>query len=99
MPKSIFTFSQSRRSLLVCVCAMALASVAMGASAKPAAPPAPRPPHETATFAAGCFWSMEAIFKQLKGVASATPGYAGGKMAHPSYEQVESGNTGHAETI
>ena len=54
---------------------------------------------ETATFAAGCFWSMEAIFKQLKGVEKAEPGYAGGKVVKPSYEQVETGNTGHAEAL
>lgn len=54
---------------------------------------------EVATFAAGCFWSMEAIFKQLKGVDSALPGYAGGRVPNPSYEQVENGDTGHAETI
>ena len=53
---------------------------------------------ETATFAAGCFWSMEAIFKQLKGVEKVEPGYAGGSTAKPSYEQVETGKTGHAET-
>src|SRR5947199_10180736 len=56
-------------------------------------------PRETATFAAGCFWSMEAIFKQLKGVVSATPGYSGGKSAHPTYDQVETGTTGHAEAL
>lgn len=54
---------------------------------------------ETATFAAGCFWSMEAIFKQLKGVEKVEPGYAGGKKANPSYEQVETGTTGHAESL
>jgi peptide-methionine (S)-S-oxide reductase len=54
---------------------------------------------QTATLAAGCFWSMEAIFKQLRGVDSVLPGYAGGKLANPSYEDVETGNTGHAETI
>jgi peptide-methionine (S)-S-oxide reductase len=54
---------------------------------------------EIATFAAGCFWSMEAIFKQLRGVEKAEPGYAGGEVANPSYEQVESGQTGHAETL
>jgi peptide-methionine (S)-S-oxide reductase len=54
---------------------------------------------ETATFAAGCFWSMEAIFKQLKGVEKVEPGYAGGKVVKPSYEQVETGNTGHAEAL
>ncbi len=54
---------------------------------------------EQATFAAGCFWSMEAIFKQLKGVQKVVPGYAGGGVARPSYEQVETGTTGHAETL
>ena len=54
---------------------------------------------QTATFAAGCFWSMEAIFKQLKGVASVEPGYAGGTLKNPTYEQVEEANTGHAETV
>jgi peptide-methionine (S)-S-oxide reductase len=54
---------------------------------------------QTATLAAGCFWSMEAIFKQLKGVDKVLPGYAGGKLANPNYEDVETGNTGHAETI
>lgn len=54
---------------------------------------------ETATFAAGCFWSMEAIFKQLKGVDKAEPGYAGGTTVNPSYEAVETGTTGHAEAL
>ncbi len=63
-----------------------------------AAPPAGAK-MEQATFAAGCFWSMEAIFKQLKGVQKAVPGYAGGAVPRPSYEQVETGTTGHAETL
>lgn len=54
---------------------------------------------ETADFAGGCFWSMEAIFKQLKGVEKVTPGYAGGHTPYPSYGQVETGTTGHAETL
>ncbi len=54
---------------------------------------------EVATFAAGCFWSMEAIFEQLKGVEKVEPGYAGGRTAKPSYEQVGTGKTGHAETF
>lgn len=54
---------------------------------------------QVATFAAGCFWSMEAIFKQLKGVDSVTPGYAGGRVVNPSYEKVETATTGHAEAI
>ena len=57
------------------------------------------PTREVATFAAGCFWSMEAIFKQLKGVEKADSGYAGGKVVKPSYEQVETGTTGHAESL
>ncbi len=60
---------------------------------------APPPPGmEQATFAAGCFWSMEAIFKQLKGVTHVDPGYAGGTAPHPSYEDVETGETGYAES-
>src|SRR5260221_13179183 len=54
---------------------------------------------ETATFANGCFWCTEAIFKRLKGVLSVVPGYAGGTKENPSYEEVSSGNTGHAESI
>jgi peptide-methionine (S)-S-oxide reductase len=52
---------------------------------------------ELATFAGGCFWCTEAIFKRLKGVISVTPGYSGGTTENPSYEQVSMGNTGHAE--
>ena len=54
---------------------------------------------ETATLAGGCFWCTEAIFKRLKGVQSVTPGYSGGSVANPTYEQVCSGNSGHAEAI
>jgi peptide-methionine (S)-S-oxide reductase len=54
---------------------------------------------EIATFAAGCFWSMEAIFEKLKGVESVEPGYAGGHVAKPSYERVSEGKTGHAEAV
>ena len=53
----------------------------------------------TATFAAGCFWSMEHVFNELPGVVSVTSGYAGGTAKKPSYEQVEMGITGHAETV
>ncbi len=54
---------------------------------------------EVATFAAGCFWSLEAMFKQLKGVDEVFPGYSGGKTKNPTYNQVLTGKTGHAETI
>ncbi len=52
-----------------------------------------------AVFGGGCFWCTEAIFKSLKGVISVTPGYAGGSMSNPSYYDVSSGETGHAEVI
>ncbi|MBI2593763.1 peptide-methionine (S)-S-oxide reductase MsrA [Candidatus Daviesbacteria bacterium] len=54
---------------------------------------------ETATFAGGCFWCFEAIFKRLKGVEEVTSGYSGGRIDNPSYEEVSSGNTGHAEAV
>jgi peptide-methionine (S)-S-oxide reductase len=54
---------------------------------------------QTAVFAGGCFWGVEAVFEHLRGVSSATSGYAGGSVASPSYEQVTSGKTGHAEAV
>lgn len=54
---------------------------------------------DRATFAGGCFWCTEAIFQRIKGVKSVTPGYTGGKIPNPSYEDVCSGMTGHAESI
>ena len=54
---------------------------------------------EKATFGGGCFWCLEAVFEDLKGVASVTSGYAGGGQANPTYEAVCSGQTGHAEVI
>lgn len=54
---------------------------------------------DTATLAGGCFWCTEAIFKRLKGVSSVISGYSGGTVPNPSYSQVCSGKTGHAEAI
>jgi peptide-methionine (S)-S-oxide reductase len=54
---------------------------------------------KTATLGAGCFWCVEAIFQQLKGVLAVRSGYSGGERENPSYEQVCSGATGHAEVI
>ncbi len=56
-------------------------------------------PLETATLAGGCFWCTEAIFKRLKGVESVIPGYTGGTLDNPGYEQVASGQTNHAEAV
>ncbi len=51
------------------------------------------------TFAAGCFWHEEAMFESVKGVKEAISGYAGGSTKNPTYESIEEGNTGHAETV
>lgn len=54
---------------------------------------------ETIVFGGGCFWCTEAVFKNLRGVFSVLPGYAGGHMENPTYEDVVGGKTGHAEVI
>lgn len=54
---------------------------------------------ELATLAGGCFWCLEAAFQQLKGVVKVRSGYAGGRVPHPTYQQVCSGTTGHAEAV
>lgn len=53
----------------------------------------------TATFAGGCFWCTEAIFRMIKGVTDVQVGYAGGQIENPSYEEVSKGQTGHVEAI
>jgi len=54
---------------------------------------------EVATFGGGCFWCLEAVFEQLRGVEGVVSGYAGGVVDHPTYQQVCSGETGHAEVV
>jgi peptide-methionine (S)-S-oxide reductase len=54
---------------------------------------------EIATLGGGCFWCLEAVFKELRGVTSVTSGYAGGHLPNPSYKQVCTGTTGHAEVV
>jgi peptide-methionine (S)-S-oxide reductase len=54
---------------------------------------------EKATFGTGCFWCSEAVFKRLEGVNSVVSGYSGGTVRNPTYEQVCSGKTGHAEVV
>jgi peptide-methionine (S)-S-oxide reductase len=54
---------------------------------------------ERATLGGGCFWCLEAVFKELRGVISVTSGYAGGRVPNPSYKQVCAGTTGHAEVV
>jgi len=62
-------------------------------------PVASSPREDTAVFAGGCFWGVEAVFRHVKGVKSAVSGYAGGSVGSPSYEQVSTGDSGHAESV
>jgi len=76
-----------------------------GARSKPIVIPAPKidapaaGKSETAVFAGGCFWGVEAVFEHVKGVTDAVSGYAGGKSGSASYDTVSSGDTGHAESV
>ena len=54
---------------------------------------------QTATLAGGCFWCLEAVFDEVKGVESVESGYAGGQVVNPSYRDVCTGRTGHAEVV
>src|SRR5262249_47787111 len=56
-------------------------------------------PSELATLGGGCFWCLEAVFEQLRGVERVVSGYAGGNTANPTYRQVCTGDTGHAEVV
>lgn len=66
---------------------------------QPAPMPAVPKGHTTATFAAGCYWCVEAVFQQLDGVTAVTSGFIGGKVENPSYEAVCAGTTGHTEAV
>jgi len=85
-----------------------LGTTACTAKANPAAPvPAPEvdaprasaPAKEAAVFSGGCFWGVQAVFQHVKGVISATSGYAGGSAKTAEYETVSTGETGHAESV
>jgi peptide-methionine (S)-S-oxide reductase len=58
-----------------------------------------RPESAVATLGGGCFWCLEAVFKELRGVERVVSGYAGGHVPYPTYEQVCTGRTGHAEVV
>jgi peptide-methionine (S)-S-oxide reductase len=69
---------------------------------RPGTPNEEKPPAtglQTATLAGGCFWCTEAVFKRIKGVREVIPGYTGGDVEDPSYGQVSTGRTGHAEAV
>jgi len=88
-----------RHSRLALVAALALIAVAapvMASAAKESTAPAPL---AKAVFAGGCFWCAETAFEGLPGVKSVVSGFAGGSELNPTYEQVSSGRTGHAESV
>ncbi len=95
-------------ALVVVPVALVLFAARMSGSSRPLAEPVTAPAfdavsasatEDTAVFAGGCFWGIEAVFEHVKGVKSAVSGYAGGNVGNPSYEQVSSGDTGHAESV
>jgi len=76
-----------------------LAITATATQAETDAPHATSTATETLTLGGGCFWCLEAVFDELKGVSSVESGYAGGHLVNPNYEQVSAGGTGHAEVV
>jgi peptide-methionine (S)-S-oxide reductase len=83
------------RDLLFSGLLMTFASLAAGAAETSAKARA----SETLTLGGGCFWCLEAVFSELKGVSSVESGYAGGHVPNPTYTQVSEGDTGHAEVV
>ena len=77
----------------------AAAILSLAAAPAFASAPVASAPLDTIVFACGCFWGVQAVYQHVNGVVSATSGYAGGKVARPSYEAVSTGNTGHAEVV
>ena len=82
---------------------LVFASVASASTPLPAptldATPAPKAATQTAVFAGGCFWGVEAVYRHVAGVSKAVSGYAGGKTKNPTYAWVTTGMTGHAESV
>jgi peptide-methionine (S)-S-oxide reductase len=76
-----------------------LPGISAGALLLALAAPTTPPPTETAVFAGGCFWGIEAVFEHTRGVVSAVSGYSGGSLKNPTYEDVLQENTGHAEAV
>ncbi|MFO1312674.1 MAG: peptide-methionine (S)-S-oxide reductase MsrA [Burkholderiales bacterium] len=79
--------------------AIAAACVLAATDGRAQAPKDPPPGKAIATFAGGCFWCMEPPYDKLDGVISTTSGYMGGKTRNPTYAEVSSGSTGHAEVV
>lgn len=89
-----------RPTLIALILLGAAACGEAGAAGEPPAPPqADTGRREVAVFAGGCFWSTEHNFEAMPGVVSAVSGFAGGRVANPTYEQVVAGGTGHLEAV
>lgn len=87
-----------KSNLMIIVNACLLMSIAI-TSAVAAENLQPMSTTQTAVFAGGCFWGVDAVFKHVKGVTSTTSGYAGGRAETAQYERVSQGDTGHAESV
>ena len=94
-------FQESKRVMAAVVLASSLFAMDVGAAPAPATPPAtrPTPTLERATFAGGCFWCIETAFEGLPGVTTVISGYTDGAKLNPTYDEVSSGGTGHAESV
>jgi len=88
-----------KRSVLYIACLLLLLGCARGQSNHYASLPQPKPGDKIADFAGGCFWAMSEAMSELKGVDAVVSGYAGGNTVRPTYEEVCSDQTGHAETV
>ena len=109
MPASRRLLVPALATLALVPAAMSMSFPDFGTRRSDASPVAALPPEpfpagvaassDTAVFAGGCFWGVEAVFEHLEGVSSATSGYAGGSARSTSYEEVSSGTTGHAESV
>jgi peptide-methionine (S)-S-oxide reductase len=87
-----------KKAIFYTLCILLFAGCANGQSSSFAKLPQPKPGEQVADFAGGCFWASSESFSELRGVDKVIAGYAGGTTAHPTYEEVCSDNTGHAET-
>jgi len=87
-----------KKAILYTACILLFAGCANGQSSSFAKLPQPKPGEQVADFAGGCFWASSEAMSELRGVDKVVAGYAGGTTAHPTYEEVCSDNTGHAET-